>query len=94
MIMAAFLGTARQWELFGRRIRALQRRDGFTVFHAKDFRALMDRYRQEIARTKQGAVPIPISFPAFGPSVFLAAELTAEARRPSLDLGYHKTGGR
>jgi len=44
MIMAAFLGSARQWDLFGRRIRALQRRDGFTVFHAKDFRALRGEF--------------------------------------------------
>lgn len=43
--MAAFLGSARQWELFGRKIRALQRRDGFTVFHAKDFRALADEFQ-------------------------------------------------
>jgi hypothetical protein len=39
LTMAAFLGSARQWELFGRKIRELQRRDGFRVFHAKDFRA-------------------------------------------------------
>src|SRR6266478_4204405 len=44
LIMAAFLASARQWELFVRRIRALQRRDGFTVFHAKDFRALRGEF--------------------------------------------------
>jgi hypothetical protein len=38
VIMAAFLGNARQWELFGRRLRALQRRDGFRIFHATEFR--------------------------------------------------------
>jgi hypothetical protein len=38
VIMACFLGFARQWELFGRRLRFLQRRDGFTVFHATEFR--------------------------------------------------------
>jgi len=37
--MAAFLGSARQWELFGRRLRALQRKYGFKTLHAKDFRA-------------------------------------------------------
>jgi hypothetical protein len=45
LIMAAFLGSARQWELFGRKIRALQRRDGFKVFHAKDFRAATGEFR-------------------------------------------------
>jgi len=37
--MAAFLGHARQWEIFGRRLRALQRRDGFSIFHASGSRA-------------------------------------------------------
>jgi hypothetical protein len=36
--MAAFLGHARQWELFGRRLRVLQRRDKFVVFHATEFK--------------------------------------------------------
>jgi hypothetical protein len=45
LIMAAFLGSARQWELFGRKIRALQRRDGFKVFHAKDFKAGAGEFR-------------------------------------------------
>ena len=43
--MAAFLGSARQWELFGRKIRELQRRDDFKVFHAKDFRAGTGEFR-------------------------------------------------
>lgn len=38
LVLAAFLASARQWELFGRKIKAMQRRDGFTVFHAKEFR--------------------------------------------------------
>src|SRR5271155_3952435 len=36
--MGGFLGTARQWQLFDRRLRALQRRDSFTVFHANEFK--------------------------------------------------------
>lgn len=44
LILAAFLGSAREWELFGRRIRALQRRDGFTVFHATEFRARRNEF--------------------------------------------------
>ena len=38
IIMAGFLGTAREWQLFDRRLRALQRRDGFTIFHVKEFK--------------------------------------------------------
>jgi hypothetical protein len=38
VIMAGFLGTERQWELFGRRLRALQRRYGFTLFHSTEFK--------------------------------------------------------
>lgn len=38
VIMACFLGSARQWELFGRRLRFLQKRDRFTVFLATEFR--------------------------------------------------------
>jgi hypothetical protein len=37
IIMAGFLGHARQWEIFDRRLRALQRRDGFSIFHASEF---------------------------------------------------------
>jgi hypothetical protein len=35
-----------------------------------------------------------VEFPEVGPSMFLAAELTAETRAPSLDIAYRKTGGR
>jgi hypothetical protein len=61
---------------------------------AKDFQVLIDRFQKEAGRTRQGAVPIAIAFPAIGPSLFLAAELTAETQAPSLDIQYRKTGGR
>jgi hypothetical protein len=38
VIMACFLGHARQWELFGRRLSSLQKRNDFTIFHATEFR--------------------------------------------------------
>ena len=60
----------------------------------KDLQALMDRYKKESGRSRQGAVPIAIDFPALGPSIFLAAELTAETQAPSIDLAYRRTGGR
>jgi hypothetical protein len=61
---------------------------------SKDFKALMDRYQKEAGRTKQGTVPLAIDFPSLGRTLFLAAELTAEAKQPSFDVDYHKTGGR
>lgn len=36
--MACFLGYARQWELFRRRLSSLQKSYGFAVFHATEFR--------------------------------------------------------
>jgi hypothetical protein len=60
----------------------------------KDLQALMDRYKKESGRSRQGTVPIAIDFPSLGPSIYLAAELTAEAHAPSIDLAYRRTGGR
>ncbi len=45
VIMAGFLGSARQWELFERKIRRMQVRYGFKVFHAKDFKAGAGEFR-------------------------------------------------
>jgi hypothetical protein len=45
VILASFLGHAREWELFERRLRRLQREYGFTVFHAKEFKANDDEFR-------------------------------------------------
>ena len=39
-------------------------------------------------------IPIAIGFPAIGPSVFLAAELTPETQSQSVDILYRRTGGR
>lgn len=39
VIVAGFMASARQWELFGRKLRDLQRRYGFKTLHTKDFRA-------------------------------------------------------
>jgi hypothetical protein len=58
---------------------------------SKDLSSLMDRFQKEAGRTRQGIVPIAIAFPALGPSVFLAAELTPEAQSPSVDIAYRRT---
>ena len=57
---------------------------------SKDFDALVDRFKKEAGRTRTGTIPIRVEFPEFGPSIFLAAELTAEMRPPSLDLKYRR----
>jgi hypothetical protein len=61
-------------------------------------RALVDRFR---AKSKEGKVagilPIGISFPAFGPSIFLISELTGENQAPVAEFSYQhekKQGGR
>jgi len=53
----------------------------------KGLQALVERFRNEPGgRIVVGSLPIHVAFPSFGPSVFLAAELTAEAATPSVDL--------
>jgi hypothetical protein len=39
VILAAFLGHAFEWRRFEQKLAKLQRREGFSVFHAKDFKA-------------------------------------------------------
>jgi hypothetical protein len=52
---------------------------------------MADRFRNEAGeRTVVGALPVEVSFPAFGPSMFLAAELTAEGRAPSVELAVRR----
>jgi hypothetical protein len=49
--------------------------------------SIIDQFRNESGgRTVVGAIPVDVPFPLVGPSVFLASELTAEARAPRLDL--------
>jgi hypothetical protein len=38
-----------------------------------------------------GSLPVHVTFPAFGPTVFLASELTAEGSAPSVDLTFKRT---
>lgn len=58
--------------------------------------ALVDRYRAKSeARRTAEALPIRVSFPAVGPSLFLVSELTGENRGPTLEMSYQreKKGG-
>jgi hypothetical protein len=58
---------------------------------AAGLQALVDRFRAESGgRTVAGALPVHVTFPIFGPSLFVASELTAEAQAPSLELGFKR----
>ena len=60
---------------------------GRAIDHDAPLRELINRYRIEGGgRTVRGALPIDVTFPSLGPSVFMASELTAEAQAPSIDL--------
>ena len=49
--------------------------------------ALVDRFKNDPnARIVVGSLPVRASFPSFGPSMYLASELTAETIAPSVDL--------
>ena len=58
------------------------------------YKDLLDKFRQEAGRTTAGVIPVQVHFPQLGPAVFLAAELTAETRFPSLEMDYKRMGGR
>ena len=48
---------------------------------------LVDQFRAESGqRTVAGILPVDVDVPEFGPSVFLASELTEESRAPSIEL--------
>jgi hypothetical protein len=52
---------------------------------------LVDRFRaRNEARRSAAALPIRISFPALGPSLFLVAELTGENLAPKVDLSFQE----
>ena len=55
--------------------------------------ALVDRYRaRSDARKTAEALPIRVSFPSLGPSLFLVSELTGESKGAVIDLSYQKDG--
>jgi len=60
--------------------------------------ALLDKFRADsLAGKRAGILPIHVSFPAFGPSVYLVSELTGENQAPTAGLTYQhekKAGGK
>jgi hypothetical protein len=61
-------------------------------------RLLLDKFRADSLTGKRaGILPIRVTFPAFGPSVYLVSELTGENQAPSAVLSYQhekKAGGK
>src|SRR6266480_4862254 len=59
---------------------------------------LLDKFRADsLAGKRSGILPIRVSFPAFGPSLYLVSELTGENQSPSAELTYQhekKAGGK
>ena len=52
-----------------------------------ELKQLIDRYRNEGGgRSVTGSLPVEVSFPTLGPSIFLASELTPESQAPSIEL--------
>ena len=60
--------------------------------------ALLDKFKTDsLAGKRAGILPIRVSFPAFGPSLFLVSELTRENQAPSAVLSFQrdkKAGGK
>jgi hypothetical protein len=55
---------------------------------AQGLQTLVDRFKKDAGGlTVVGTLPVSVSFPVFGPSLFLAAELTAEQQATWVDLG-------
>ena len=58
--------------------------------------ALLDSYKAKSLGGKvTGILPINVSFPAFGPSIFLVSELTSENQFPAAEFSFQrdKKGG-
>ena len=60
--------------------------------------ALLDKFKADsLSGKRAGILPIRVSFPAFGPSLYLVSELTGENQAPSAGLSYQhekKAGGK
>jgi hypothetical protein len=57
-------------------------------------KALMDNFRRDSGKTTAGVVPVQVAVPDIGPSLFVAAELTAELNAPFLDLKFKRQSER
>ena len=63
-----------------------------TASTRRGLQVLVERFRSESGgRTVVGTLPVRVAFPELGPSIFLAAEFTAEARAPSFEVAFRRT---
>ena len=54
-------------------------------------RALLDTFKaKSLAGKVTGILPINVSFPAFGPSIFLVSELTSENQSPAAEFNFQR----
>lgn len=70
--------------------------DGQTDDEKDATKALLDTFRTKSLGGKViGILPVNVPFPAFGPSIFLVSELTAENQAPAAELNFQreKKGG-
>jgi hypothetical protein len=60
---------------------------------AAKLQTLIDRFRNETGSERRvvGTLPVAVAVPDFGPSIFLAAELTAETQAPRFALAVKRT---
>jgi len=64
---------------------------GVNVPASAPAKALLDDYRAKFAGGKEAKVlPVKVSFPAFGTSMFLVSELTAENQAPAIEFDYQR----
>lgn len=62
-----------------------------TVVTSQTAQALVDDYRTKTFGSKvSGILPIRVSFPEFGPTIYLVSELTSENQSPIAQLNYQK----
>jgi hypothetical protein len=72
------------------------RLDQFTRLQSSDDKkdstqALLDSYKVKSMSGKvTGILPIDVSFPAFGPSIFLVSELTSENQSPAAEFNFQR----
>lgn len=58
---------------------------------AAGLQQLVDQFKRESDnRMVTGGLPVNVTFPVFGPSLFLASELTAETRAPLVELAFRR----
>ena len=58
VIMAGYIGHAYQWRRFEQKLARLQARDGFRIFHAKDFKARVGEFSGWLKGERQTRVKL------------------------------------